>query len=331
MKPIPVITKEDIILAGGKPSQGLIDINGRKLYIETYGSIDRPAIAFLHGGPGTSCVEQREMAQILGEKYFVVSFDQFGVFRSDVPDEGERFGMREHIDLLEELREVLALNSWSLLGHSYGGMLVCYYAYHYPHSVDAVMYENPSWCFYDDVKYLAQMYIDLYYKNHPDETEGLEKAKYILDKDYTACESDAMWDILKAQACVKDKRVTMYMHSTEPSDYFDTFEECYKEFEMTDADKEEMDRKELAHLNALNDAGEINENHRPKVQAIKNPSLLLVGEYDPVCPEPEREFFRKNAPNGEIVILPNSAHHPRLEDKELYRDSVFAFMEKHVG
>lgn len=331
MKTISALTREDIVRAGGKPTQGLMDVQGRRLYVETYGDISRPAIAFLHGGPGTSCVEQREMAILLGEKYFVVSFDQFGVFRSDAPAEGERFGMRQHIDQMEALRETLGLRTWSLLGHSYGGMLVCYYAYHYPASIEAVMYENPSWCFYDDVKYLAQMYIDLYYKKHPDETDGLAKAQYILDKDYTGCESDAMWDILAAQACVKDRRVTMYMHSIEPNAYFDTFEACYREFEMDDADRAEMDRKELAHLNALNDAGEINENHRPKVAAIRNPSLLLVGQYDPVCPEQERAFFRSTAPNGEIVVLPDSAHHPRLENRDMYRDAVFSFMKRHVG
>lgn len=331
MKAIPLLTREDIIQAEGRPTFGMVDVNGRKLYVETYGSITRPAIAFLHGGPGTSCVEQREMAILLSEKYFVVSFDQFGVFRSEEPAPGERFGMKEHIDQMEELRKTLGLSSWSLLGHSYGGMLVCYYAYHYPTSIDAVMYENPSWCFYDNVKYLAQMYIDLYYAHHGDETEGLAKAQYILDKDYTGCESDAMWDILAAQRYVKDQRVTMYMHSIEPHMYFDTFEDCYREFDMDDADKEEMDRKELAHLNALNNAGELNEDHRPKVAAIQNPSLLLVGQFDPVCPEAEREFFRNTAPNGEIVVLPNSAHHPRIEDKDTYKNAVFSFMEKHVG
>lgn len=331
MKHIAALTRQGIVSAEGRPTSGMMDINGRKLYVETYGNIERPAIAFLHGGPGTSCVEQREMASLLGERYFIVSFDQFGVFRSEAPQEGERFGMREHIDQLEELRKALGLRSWSLLGHSYGGMLVCYYTYYYPRSIDVAMYENPSWCFYDDVKYLAQMYIDLYFDDHPDEKEGLAAAQYILNKDYSGHEDEAMWDILKAQSYVKDKRVTMYMHSIEPDAYFNTFEDCFRELEMTDEDKAEMDRKELAHLNALNSAGEINENHRAKIAAIQNPSLLLVGQYDPVCPETEREFFRHSALNGEVVVLPNSAHHPRLENKEMYKDAVFAFMKRHVG
>lgn len=330
MKHIDELTRQDIVSAGGRPASGMMNINGRKLYVETYGNIERPAIAFLHGGPGTSCVEQREMASLLGERYFVVSFDQFGVFRSEAPQEGERFGMREHIDQLEGLRKTLGLRSWSLLGHSYGGMLVCYYTYHYPRSIDVAIYENPSWCFYDDVKYLAQMYIDLYFKEHFD-AEGLAAAQYILNKNYSGHEAEAMWDILKAQSYVKDKRITMYMHSIEPRAYFDLFEDCFREFETNEEDKKKMDQKELAHLNALNSVGEINENHRPKIAAIQNPSLLIVGQYDPVCPEPEREFFRRSAPNGEVIVLPNSAHHPRLEDKEMYRNAVFAFMKQHVG
>lgn len=330
MKKIDKITREDIVRANGKPVCGIMDIDSRELYVEAYGSIDTPAIAFLHGGPGTSCVEQREMAMLLGERYFVVSFDQYGVFRSGALKNGDRFGMKEHIDQMERLRETLGISSWSLLGHSYGGMLVCFYSYYYPESIDVAMYENPSWNMSSGVKGIAQYYIDRYYCFHPDETEGLALAQEIIKKDYTGRENDAMWDILKAQSYVKDKRVTMYMESIEPHDYFDAFEKCYQELEMDDTDRAKVDEMELSHLRALNDAGEINEDHHQKIAEIKLPSLLICGRYDPVCPEKEREFFRRTAPNGKVVILEHSAHHPRLEDKDGYLKAVFTFMTENV-
>lgn len=324
MKEIPRLTLQDIRKADGGATAGIMDIGGRDLYVETYGKIEHPAIAFLHGGPATSCIEQKEMSGLLAERYFVVSFDQYGVFRSGDIGEDERFGMKEHIDQMEQLREALGLKKWSLLGHSYGGMLVCYYTYLYPDSVEASLYENPGWYFTKNIKTIAQHYIDNYYAKHEDEAEGLAYAKMILEKDYTGREQETVSDILKAQSYVKDTKVTMYMHSIEPDAYFSCFEECYRELE---ADEDAVDQKGLVHLAKLTEAGDMFIDHRPEIKVNQNPALLLNGRFDPVCVEEDRIYFTENAPNGKLVVLENSAHHPRLEQKEEYLQAIFEFMD----
>lgn len=325
MKEIKRLTVEEIRNADGKKTAGIMEIEGRRLYVETYGHMGNPAIAFLHGGPGTSCVEQEEMAVLLSERYFVVSFDQYGVFRSGDIGKEEHFGMKEHIAQMEALRRELGLESWTLLGHSYGGMLVCYYTYHYPESIDASIYENPGWFFVENAKGIAQYYLDEYYSSHPEETEGLAEAKAILEKDYTGREGESVTDILKAQSFVKEKRVTMYMYSIQPEDYFHVFDECFREL---DVDENWVDEKMLFHTMKLMEAGEMLEDHRPKLDANQQPALLLVGKYDPVCREKDRKYFREHAPQGKVVVMENSAHHPRLEDKETYLQAVFDFMDE---
>ena len=62
MKKIDGLTPEIIKRSDGQPCSGLLSVEGRELYVETYGRYGKPAILFLHGGPGTSCVEQQEMA-----------------------------------------------------------------------------------------------------------------------------------------------------------------------------------------------------------------------------------------------------------------------------
>ena len=86
MKKISRLTLEEIRRSNGKATAGIMDIQGRDLYVETYGNIEKPAIAFLHGGPATSCVEQREMSELLARKYFVVSFDQYGSMSATLED-----------------------------------------------------------------------------------------------------------------------------------------------------------------------------------------------------------------------------------------------------
>lgn len=326
MKAIPPLTPEDVFASKGKAVCGIMNVGGRSLYVETFGAYGRPAILFLHGGPGTSCVEQQEMAILLSQRYFVVSFDQYGVFRSgDIPED-ERFGMKEHIAQMEELRRLLRIPAWILLGHSYGGMLVCYYTHLHPEAVLASLYENPGWYFLKNVKTIAQHYLDRYYAFHPEEDEGIAAAREILEKDYTACPGDSVWDILRAQRCVKDKKVTMYMHAIEPDDYFDCFRKCHAELE---ADEDEVDAKELRHIEKLVEAGDMFLDHRPELAANQAPALLLNGRYDPVCVEDDRQYFAAHAPKGKIVVLENSAHHPRLEQKEEYLQAIFDFLEEN--
>jgi len=37
-------------------------------------------------------------------------------------------------------------------------------------------------------------------------------------------------------------------------------------------------------------------------------------------------YFAKHAPHGKIVLLENSAHHPRVEQKEEYLQAIFDFL-----
>jgi len=95
-------------------------------------------------------------AKELGEKYHVVSFDQYGCLRSAPIPKYEPFGMNDHIKLIDKLREALGVQSWTILGHSYGGMLACLYAHTFPDSVDGVIYECPSWDFILSAKVIKQ-------------------------------------------------------------------------------------------------------------------------------------------------------------------------------
>lgn len=236
--------------------------------------------------------------------------------------------MKEHVALIERLRETLQIQKWALLGHSYGGMLVCYYTHLCPASVSASLYENPSWDFILSLKSIVRYFIENYFNQHPDETAGRAFADAMRKEDYSTHPKDAVFDILELQKYVADKRVTMYMHSIDLPDYFSIFDRCYQALE---ADEDAVDQKCLYHTEKLIDGPEFFENHMLKIPENRAPALLLVGKYDPVCTAEQIEFFRKNAPIGEVVILPNSAHHPRIEDRELYASAVIDFMQRFVG
>ena len=119
----------------------LIEIWGKKIWYEVYGAEHSDTLLYLHGGPGASCLDFANQARALGETMKVVIFDQLGVLRSDAIGEHESYGMEYQIEMLEEMRRLLGIDKWSILGHSYGGMLAVLYAYACPSSIRKVILE----------------------------------------------------------------------------------------------------------------------------------------------------------------------------------------------
>ena len=124
-----------------------LTISGKKIYYEEYGADNSPTLptlVYLHGGPGESCLTYTYQAQKLGETFHVVSFDQYGVFRSDAVGD-EPLGVRDLVRMTEQMRTALGIDRWIPIGHSFGGMLALVYAHTYPDSIDAVIYDCPMW------------------------------------------------------------------------------------------------------------------------------------------------------------------------------------------
>ena len=118
-----------------------INIGGKKIWYEVYGAEYNETLLYLHGGPGASCLDFVNQARALSEKMRVVIFDQLGVLRSDAIAENESYGMEYQIDMVEEMRKLLGIEKWSILGHSYGGTLAVLYACAYPNSIHKIILE----------------------------------------------------------------------------------------------------------------------------------------------------------------------------------------------
>ena len=141
-----------------------INILGRKIWCEVYGIEYHDTLLYLHGGPGASCLDFANQAKALSAKMRVVIFDQLGVMRSEALAEDESYTMEYQIELIEEMRKLLGIERWSILGHSYGGTLAVLYAHSYPDSICRVILDCPSLWFEDSAKSTADTIQDL--KNH---------------------------------------------------------------------------------------------------------------------------------------------------------------------
>ncbi|MBO1435819.1 alpha/beta hydrolase [Meiothermus sp. CFH 77666] len=118
--------------------------DGVEVYLEDTGPLDAPALVVLHGGPGGSSYALREGLEEYLEGFRVLYLDQRGGGRSPaLLQEPRLFTIDALVSDLAHLREHLGLDTWTLLGHGFGGLLALDYARRFPGSTERLLLINP--------------------------------------------------------------------------------------------------------------------------------------------------------------------------------------------
>lgn len=123
---------------------GLLDVgDGQRIYWESCGNPHGKPALYLHGGPGSGCT-QGSRRFFDPAAYRIILFDQRGCGRS-VPlasevDADLRANTTAHlVSDIESLRRQLAIDSWTILGVSWGTTLALAYAQTHRRRVDALV------------------------------------------------------------------------------------------------------------------------------------------------------------------------------------------------
>ena len=123
---------------------GMLDVgDGHQIYWECCGNPNGKPALYLHGGPGSGCsIGQRRFFD--PSTYRAVLFDQRGSGRSrplaSEPDADMSTNTTPHLIAdIEALREMLAIERWTILGLSWGTTLALAYAETHPGRVDALV------------------------------------------------------------------------------------------------------------------------------------------------------------------------------------------------
>lgn len=287
-----------------------LTVSGKKIYYEEYGADNAPALVYLHGGPGESCLTYSYQAKKFGETFHVVSFDQYGVFRSD-PVGDETLGVGDLVRMTEQMRIALGIDRWIPLGHSFGGMLALVYAHTYPDSVDGVIYDCPMWSALHTARAIAEATLPCF------ERDGIAE-QAVLCKEILASGISPKEAFEKALYIDMNENVQRHCHVIESGRYNDYIDahisdpmapaECWGRFA-------DFRRK-------IFDSEDFYADYLPYLADIEKPQLLIVGEYDMTCGKYEQKRFADSAPNGRTVIIPNSAHLTWFEQPEKYTEII---------
>jgi proline iminopeptidase len=140
-----------------------VEVRGTRLYVYEIGDADAPALLYLHGGPGMGCHEFVQwQGRALGRHVRLIAVDQRGFHHSDPVGEDEPLTEAVFVEDCEALRLALGVESWFVLGHSYGGRLALRYAAEYPGCVRGVLFENPAWNVASSQRFRMRALADIY-------------------------------------------------------------------------------------------------------------------------------------------------------------------------
>lgn len=119
--------------------QGMLDVgDGHRIYWEVSGNPRGTPVVFLHGGPGAGCTpDHRRFFD--PDFYRIILFDQRGCGRSTPHAEIESNTTWHLVSDMEQLRAHFEIDTWMILGGSWGSALALAYAQMHPASTAAVI------------------------------------------------------------------------------------------------------------------------------------------------------------------------------------------------
>ena len=291
-----------------------MNIRGKKLYVETYGNLKNKPVLYLHGGPGESCYNfSFHQAERLKDSLYVIMIDQRGVCRSEEITEDEAFGLNDLIEDCEELKKVLQIEKWSIIGHSFGGYLALLYARAYPNSIEKIIFEGPTFDFSLTSRALLQKTGTLL-KKYGKEAATEECLAYASSN---ASSEELLEAYIRLSAELEEKRMEIYNYKKDETD-----DSLYGDEEW-----EVFSNRSKIHFDRLKLEGACHTSLLSQIKDIQNPMLLIVGKYDVVTCEKQIEIFNDDAPDGKYIVFEESGHTPHYEEAERFAETIIHFLK----
>ncbi|UYX55375.1 alpha/beta hydrolase [Bacillus thuringiensis] len=289
-------------------------IRGKKIYVETHGNPKNNPVLYLHGGPGESCYDfSYHQAERLKDSLFVIMIDQRGVCRSEEITEDEAFGLNDLIEDCEELKKVLQIEKWSIIGHSFGGYLALLYAAAYPNSIERIIFEGPTFDFALTSRALLQKTGHLL-KKYGKEEVAEESLAYSSGN---ASSKELLEAYIRLSAELEEKRMEIYNYKEDETD-----DSLY-----SDEEWDVFSNRSNIHFDRLKLEGACHTSLLSKIKEVENPMLLIVGKYDVVTCEKQIETFNKDARNGKYIVFEESGHTPHYEEAERFAETIIQFLK----
>jgi len=266
--------------------------DNKKLFVQYWNMGYSETVVYVHGGPGIGSWDFKYAAEKLSNFTNVVIFDQRGTLRSDSILENDFFSSELLIDDIEEIRTFLHIEDLVLIGHSYGGQLILRYAEKYHRYLRKLIYICPTFNCLLSMKNVYNSSIKL--------LNSQNKFDIVSTLNDVIISNDADVYINNLISIPEDVREQVYFNKSLSEDAKKSiFDNNITEIQWENGN--EQQKRIFAEKTIYDD-------YLFELSKINIPSLLVVGDHDPICCKIQQEEFIKKSTNGVLEIIPNAGH-----------------------
>ena len=276
--------------------------NDYKIWTRTSQKGNLPLL-LLHGGPGSSheCFENFE-SLLAPHGYQVIVYDQLGSHNSDKPTDQSLWTIERFTEEVEEVRQGLGLETFFLLGHSWGGMLAIEYALKYQQHLRGLIISNMTAGVADYENRMANLRYNMP-QEVQDQLTSFEQNNDLQNPAYQELLRE--W-LFKKHFC----RI-----SPLPEDLRQAFGKTNRDIYNFMWGKNEFIVE--GTLKTWNRWDELDQ--------IKVPTLLMGGQHDIIDPL-DLECMAREIRGARSVIFKKSSHVPFYEEQDAYFKTLVGFM-----
>jgi proline iminopeptidase len=294
--------------------EGLVDTGGVVVYYKTVGQGD--PLVIVHGGPGASHDYLLPNLYALARTHKLVFIDERGSGRSPRLPDPALYTVENMAEDVEAVRQALGLGRISLLGHSYGGVVVEAYALKYQQNLSHLI--------------LGSTFAS---------TQALNKALARMKEQMPAADRARLDALEKAGLFGKGQP---WERGRYPEEYANlAWGPGYYPFlygERPDANyvpsagnttlSWELYRQMWgSHGEFVVDGNLVSVEYLDQLSAIRVPTLILVGDHDQSDPAMSKEMQARIA-GSQLVVLPNSGHMTFVDQPEAFQKAVNEFLAR---
>lgn len=276
---------------------GTKEINGTQLYYKTVGQGE--PILIIHGGPGLNHNYLFPYLIPLADKHQLIFYDQRVCGQSSIDVDINSITLENFIKDIDDLRESFGIKKINLLAHSWGGLLAMKYAIQYPDQVKSLILINSIGA----------------------SSEINTKTNQILAARFTKEDSIRRMELIQTQDFQKRDPKTIetlmkigFKHQFHNPALIDSL----------DLDLNENYVKTSGLLQNLT-KDLLNYDFHVDLKAIKSPTLLIYGGYDPLT-ETAGQRIHQAIEKSDLKIIDDCGHFPFIEKPEEFKETILTFV-----
>jgi pimeloyl-ACP methyl ester carboxylesterase len=263
--------------------------DGYGMFVEEVG--EGFPLVVLHGGPGLDHTHFRPWLDPLGDDFRLLYVDERGQGKSERVDP-ETLSLEVFARDVDLLAEALGLERFALLGHSFGAIVTTWHAIEVGTAAAYVISAGADGS--------GPMMADVEASLAAMAEQGVAIAE-TWEREQTVESEAELKDLLAAQ-------MPFHFHGEVPPGF---------------AEETVGSPEVLRHFARI---GYGDFDYRPRLQNVRRPTLVIVGEHDRTTSARAARVLHEGIEGSELVVVPNAGHMSFVEDPERYLDAVRGFL-----